>query len=126
MSYVLVQEDDAFAAANGCQPVLATLPYRWPFALDLLKAQYDAIPDKRLLEFQTKYMSTAPTIRIDILGEGYILTVRDLTERTYEPKTRTNSTFFQSGPGKHRDRCEQSLRGLLSRESPFRFASFAR
>lgn len=68
------QEDDAFAAANHCQPVQATLPYQWPFALDLLKKQYDALPQGHLLEFQSKYMDTAPTIRIDILGEGYILT----------------------------------------------------
>lgn len=54
--------------------MLATLPYKWPFALDLLKHQYDALPGGRLLDFQTKYLKTAPTIRIDILGEGYILT----------------------------------------------------
>ncbi|OQO10861.1 hypothetical protein B0A48_04162 [Cryoendolithus antarcticus] len=71
---LLPQEDEAFASAHGCQPVLATLPYRWPFALDLLKRQWDALPAKRLLEFQTAYMATAPTIRINVLGEGYITT----------------------------------------------------
>lgn len=54
--------------------MLARLPYKWPFALDLLKCQYDALPSGRLLDFQTKYLNTAPTILINILGEGYILT----------------------------------------------------
>ncbi|KAM0281820.1 hypothetical protein ACHAQH_003309 [Verticillium albo-atrum] len=68
------QEEQAFAARHGCQPVLARLPYKWPFAIDLLKHQYDALPGGRLLDFQTKYLATAPTILINILGEGYILT----------------------------------------------------
>ncbi|KAK1505067.1 cytochrome P450 [Colletotrichum abscissum] len=67
-------EEEAIAAQHGCKPVQATLPYRWPFALDLLKRQYDALPSGRLLEFQTRYMKIAPTLRIDILGEGYIIT----------------------------------------------------
>lgn len=68
------REEDAITAQYGCQPVQATLPYKWPFALDLLKRQYDALPSGRLLEFQTRYMDIAPTLRIDILGEGYIIT----------------------------------------------------
>lgn len=69
-----MQVEDALAAQHGCQPVQATLPYKWPFALDVLIKQYKALPKKRLLEFQTPYLNVAPTIRIDILGEGYILT----------------------------------------------------
>ncbi|KAJ9143080.1 cytochrome P450 [Pleurostoma richardsiae] len=68
------QADDTFAAKHGCKPVEATLPYKWPFALDLLLRQYRALPSGRLLEFQTPFLATAPTIRIDILGEGYIVT----------------------------------------------------
>lgn len=68
------REEEAVAVQHGCQPVEATLPYKWPFALDLLKRQYDALPSGRLLEFQTRYMNIAPTLRIDILGEGYIIT----------------------------------------------------
>lgn len=68
------QEEAVLAAQHGCQPVQATLPYKWPLALDLLKCQYDALPGGRLLEFQTQYMAIAPTVRIDILGEGYIIT----------------------------------------------------
>ncbi|KAG7042628.1 cytochrome P450, partial [Colletotrichum scovillei] len=68
------QEEEAISAKYGCEPVQATLPYKWPFALDLLKCQYDALPGGRLLEFQTQYMNIAPTLRIDILGEGYIIT----------------------------------------------------
>lgn len=52
----------------------ATLPYKWPLALDLLIKQYNALPSGRLLEFQTPFLATAPTIRISILGDGYILT----------------------------------------------------
>lgn len=59
---------------HGCKPVQATLPYRWPLALDLLIKQYNALPSGRLLEFQTPFLATAPTIRISILGDGYILT----------------------------------------------------
>ncbi|KAJ4413393.1 hypothetical protein N0V82_008562, partial [Gnomoniopsis sp. IMI 355080] len=62
------------AAKHGCQPVHATLPYKWPFALDLLIKQYKALPSGRLLEFQSPFLATAPTIRISILGDGYILT----------------------------------------------------
>jgi cytochrome P450 len=67
------REEAAFAAQHGCQPVQATLPYKWPFAIDLLKIQYDALPSGRLLEFQTRYFDIAPTVRIDILGEGYMV-----------------------------------------------------
>ncbi|KAK8090116.1 cytochrome P450 [Apiospora hydei] len=67
------QEEEAFAAQHGCKPVEATVPYKWPFALDLLKQQYDALPKQRMLEFQTRYLGAAPTIRIDILGEGYMV-----------------------------------------------------
>lgn len=59
---------------HGCQPVHATLPYKWPFALDLLIKQYRALPSGRLLEFQSSFLATAPTIRISILGDGFILT----------------------------------------------------
>lgn len=52
----------------------ATLPYKWPLALDLLIKQYKALPNGRLLEFQSPFLATAPTIRISILGDGYILT----------------------------------------------------
>lgn len=62
------------AAKHDCKPVQATLPYKWPFALDLLIKQYNALPSGRLLEFQTPFLATAPTIRISILGDGYILT----------------------------------------------------
>ncbi|KAI1100875.1 cytochrome P450 [Jackrogersella minutella] len=66
--------EDAFAAKHGCQPCLATIPHKWPFAIDVLKKQYDALPTKRLLEFQTPYITIAPTIRVTVLGNGFILT----------------------------------------------------
>jgi len=33
------------------------LPYKWPFALDILKRQYDALPSQRLLAFQSQYFN---------------------------------------------------------------------
>lgn len=68
------QEADAIAAKYGCQPCMKKVPYKWPFALDILKKQYDALPKKQLLEFQTPYVTAAGTIRVTLLGEGYILT----------------------------------------------------
>ncbi|KAI1376215.1 n-alkane-inducible cytochrome P450 [Hypoxylon crocopeplum] len=66
--------EDAFAEKHGCQPCLATVPHKWPFAIDVLKKQYDALPKRRLLEFQTPYVTIAPTIRVTVLGNGFILT----------------------------------------------------
>lgn len=66
--------EDALAAEKGCQPVIHRLPYKWPFAIDLLWKQYKALPSGRLLEFQTPFMAIAPTIRLDILGEGFSTT----------------------------------------------------
>ncbi|KAH6643417.1 n-alkane-inducible cytochrome P450 [Truncatella angustata] len=53
---------------------MTTVPHKWPFALDVLKKQYDALPYQRLLEFQTPYITAAPTIRVTVLGDGYIVT----------------------------------------------------
>ncbi|KAE8443610.1 hypothetical protein EG329_001543 [Mollisiaceae sp. DMI_Dod_QoI] len=53
-----------------------TLPYNWPFALDVLKKQYDAIPSQRLLAFQSQYFNKiGPNMRLGLFGqEGYMTT----------------------------------------------------
>lgn len=53
---------------------MSTVPYKWPFALDVLKKQYDALPKQQLLEFQTPYVTAAGTIRVTVLGDGFIVT----------------------------------------------------
>lgn len=89
--------EDALAAQQGCQPVMHRLPYKWPFAIDLLWKQYKALPSGRLLEFQTPFMATAPTVRIDVLGEGF---------STTDPKnveTVLNTNFEDYSLGVRRD-----------------------
>jgi hypothetical protein len=51
-----------------------TLPYEWPFALDILKKQYDAIPSQRLLAFQSQYFNSVGfNMRLNLFGqEGYM------------------------------------------------------
>ena len=76
---LLVQADDAFGAQHGCKPMGAKLPYQWPFALDLLKRQYDANKTQRLLAFQTPYFDKlGPNIELRLFGAvGYL---------TFDPK----------------------------------------
>lgn len=51
------------------------LPYKWPFALDILKRQYDALIDQRLLAFQSPYMEKLPNMKLHLLGNvGYMTT----------------------------------------------------
>ncbi|KAK9421291.1 putative N-alkane-inducible cytochrome P450 [Seiridium unicorne] len=66
--------EKTLAAKYGCQPCMTTVPHKWPFALDVLKKQYDALPKQRLLEFQTPYVTAAGTTRVTVLGDGFIIT----------------------------------------------------
>ena len=51
------------------------LPYKWPFALDILKRQYDALPSQRLLAFQTQYIEKMPNMELGLFGvKGYLVT----------------------------------------------------
>lgn len=44
-------------------------------ALDILKRQYDALPDQRLLAFQSPYMEKMPNMKLHLLGNvGYMTT----------------------------------------------------
>lgn len=69
-----LQADHAFGAQHGCKPMGSKFPYKWPFALDLLKRQYDANKTQRLLAFQTPYFDRlGPNIELRLFGEvGYL------------------------------------------------------
>ncbi|CAG8900248.1 unnamed protein product [Penicillium egyptiacum] len=50
------------------------IPYKWPLALDILKRQYDALPDQRLLLFQSQYFDRiGPNMTFKLFGnQGYL------------------------------------------------------
>lgn len=52
------------------------LPYKWPFALDVLKRQYDAIPSQRVLAFQSTFFDKiGPNMELRLFGQiGYMTT----------------------------------------------------
>ncbi|XXH04758.1 hypothetical protein Hte_011180 [Hypoxylon texense] len=61
------------AKQYGCRPVFPKVPYRWPFALDLLKVQFDALFSGHTLEALTDYITIAGTVRLELWGvTGYI------------------------------------------------------
>lgn len=54
---------------------MARVPYKWPFALDLLKIQFTAYHSGHSLEALTRYITIAKTIRVDLWSvTGYITT----------------------------------------------------
>ncbi len=70
------EADKAFGDQHGCLPMETILPYKWPFALDVLKRQYDALPAQRLLAFQSQYLDKmGPNMELKLFGvSGYITT----------------------------------------------------
>lgn len=72
----LFQADKAFGEQHGCLPMETKLPYKWPFALDILKRQYDALPSQRLLAFQSQYFDKmGPNMLLMLFGQvGYMTT----------------------------------------------------
>jgi hypothetical protein len=70
------QVDKAFGDRHGCLPMETKLPYKWPFALDVLKRQYDALPSQRLLAFQSQYFDKmGPNMELMLFGNvGYMTT----------------------------------------------------
>ncbi|KAI2630920.1 cytochrome P450 [Hypoxylon sp. NC1633] len=63
------------AKQYDCEPVFPKVPYRWPFALDLLKVQFEAYFSGRTLEALTDYITIAGTVRLELWGvTGYITT----------------------------------------------------
>ncbi|TAQ86300.1 hypothetical protein B7494_g5374 [Chlorociboria aeruginascens] len=74
-SVTLFLLENAIAEHHNCKPVLASVPYRWPLALDLLKVQYDAFSGSHTLEDLAPYITIAGTIRLGLWGvTGYITT----------------------------------------------------
>jgi cytochrome P450 len=68
--------NQAFAERNGCLPTESKLPYKWPFAIDVLKRQYDALPSQRLLAFQSQYIENLGlNMKLMLFGQaGYLTT----------------------------------------------------
>jgi hypothetical protein len=71
-----LQADMAFGEQHGCRPMETKLPYEWPFALDILKRQYDALPSQRLLAFQSQYFDRlGANMQLMLFGQvGYMTT----------------------------------------------------
>ncbi|KAF2096846.1 cytochrome P450 [Rhizodiscina lignyota] len=68
--------DGAYGEQHGCLPMETKLPYKWPFALDILKRQYDVLPSQRLLAFQSRYFDRiGPNMKVMLFGQvGYMTT----------------------------------------------------
>jgi len=68
------QSEEHFAKVNGCLPMETVLPTKWPFALDILKKQWDALPSQRILAFQSQYFdSIGPNMKLGLFGQdGYL------------------------------------------------------
>ncbi|KAE8146091.1 cytochrome P450 [Aspergillus avenaceus] len=65
--------DKSFGQKHNCLPMETWLPYKWPLALDVLKRQYDAPPDQRLLLFMSQYFDrVGPNMTFKLFGnQGY-------------------------------------------------------
>ena len=50
------------------------IPYRWPLGLDILKRQYDVLPEQRLLLFKSQYFDKyGPNLTFKIFSkQGYL------------------------------------------------------
>jgi hypothetical protein len=71
-----MKADQKLGTQYGCLPMETEIPYRWPFAIDILKRQYDALPSQRLLAFQSQFIDRlGANMLVRILGvEGYMTT----------------------------------------------------
>ena len=68
-----MQADLLFAKQHGCQPVNVQFPVKWPFGIDVLRAQLAAIADNRLFAYQQPFIDDlGPNFVIKMLGSmGY-------------------------------------------------------
>ncbi|KAJ5938395.1 Cytochrome P450 E-class CYP52 [Penicillium verhagenii] len=66
--------DNDVGIKHGCLPMETWIPYKWPWALDILKRQYDALPDQRILMFQSQYFDRiGPNMTFKLFGkQGYL------------------------------------------------------
>ncbi|KAL8825522.1 MAG: hypothetical protein Q9170_007757 [Blastenia crenularia] len=54
---------------------MSALPYKWPLAIDILKRQYDVLPEQRLLASYNQYIDKWPNFEIHLFGQvGYFTT----------------------------------------------------
>ena len=70
---LIVQADLLFGKQHGCQPVKVQFPVKWPFGIDVLRAQLAAITDNRLFAYQQPFIEElGPNFVIKLLGSmGY-------------------------------------------------------
>ncbi|KAJ5737456.1 uncharacterized protein N7483_002581 [Penicillium malachiteum] len=66
--------DKDLGIKHGCLPMETWIPYNWPWALDILKRQYDVLPDQRILMFQSQYFDKiGPNMTFKLFGkQGYL------------------------------------------------------
>lgn len=70
-----LQFEKVLAERHDCKPVLHRVPYKWPFALDLLNVQFEAYYSGHSLEVLTSYITIAKTIRVGLWSvTGCIMT----------------------------------------------------
>ncbi|KAI4227579.1 MAG: hypothetical protein L6R36_002280 [Xanthoria steineri] len=70
---VLPPEESLFGEQHGCYPMKSRLPIKWPLGLDILRKQWLANADQRLLAFQQPFVDQlGPNLEIKIMGSvGY-------------------------------------------------------
>lgn len=69
-----IQVETAFGGRNGCQPIQVVFPSTWPLGLDILKQQYDANAEQRVMAFQSQFFDKmGTTMELRLLGAvGYM------------------------------------------------------
>lgn len=78
------------------------IPYKWPWALDILKRQYDALPDQRILMFQSQYFDKlGPNMTFKLFGnQGYLTAdpknVEAILSTNFEGKVPPNPPLTRS------------------------------
>lgn len=97
-----LQAEQTFSDQHGCQPMETTLPYDWPLGLDILKKQYDALPDQKVLAFQSQFLDKlGPNMIVRLFGgEGYLTTdpknIESILTTRFEGRLSSKSRFLQT------------------------------
>lgn len=107
-----------FAQEHGCQPCVSSVPYKWPFAIDLLARQIKIMGGRHSLESFTPYANIASTVQIGFFGlEGYF------TSDPANIKAILDTNFEHWGLGSDRDVGMRPLIGegiFLQENEPWR------
>ena len=67
------QADTVFGNQHGCQPTAVRFPVKWPFGIDVLRAQVAAIAENRFFAYQKPFIDDlGPNFTVTMLGRtGY-------------------------------------------------------